>query len=242
MMVHTSQHDRARSNRPMRAAAAALATAVVISMGVVAGNPLSAAAPALPAWAANGSPAVVSMVPARLLDTRDDGATIDGRYEGEGALPGGQEVALQVIQRDAYDTIANPAQRPAGPDGASLTADDSTMVLLNVTAVYPDGPGFLTVYPCGAALPTASNVNYQAGDAVANSVLAPVGADGEMCVYSYATTHLVVDVVGHVPSTASGAGGVVPVVPARLLETRNGPGITTADALFLGRGRLAGGG
>lgn len=168
--------------------------------------------------------------------------TTDGRYEGEGALPGGQEVALQVIQRDAYDTIANPVQRPAGPDGASLTADDSTMVLLNMTAVYPDGPGFLTVYPCGAALPTASNVNYRAGDVVANSVLAPVGADGEVCVYSHATTHLVVDVVGHVPSPASGAGGVVPVVPARLLETRNGPGNTTADGLFLGQGRLAGGG
>lgn len=77
-MVHTSQHDRKRNNQPMRAAAA-LATAVVISMGLVAGNPLSAAARALPAWAANGSPAVVSMVPARLLDTRDDGA--DDRWQ-----------------------------------------------------------------------------------------------------------------------------------------------------------------
>ena len=204
-------------------------------------SPLTAAEPALPAWAANGSPSVISMVPARLLDTRSDGATIDGAFEGGGVVKAGQEVALQVIYRDAYNSIGNPVQRPSGPDGAPLTADDSPMVLLNVTAVYPEGPGFLTVYPCGAPLPTTSNVNYQAGAVVANSVLAPVGVDGKVCVYSHATTHLVVDVVGHVPRASSGNGGVVPVVPARLLETRNGPANTTADGLFRGQGRVAGG-
>ena len=34
--------------------------------------------------------------------------------------------------------------------------------------VVPIGPGYLTVYPCAAGLPLASNLNFAAGQTVAN--------------------------------------------------------------------------
>ena len=47
-------------------------------------------------------------------------------------------------------------------------------MLGTVTAVTPSGPGYLTVYPCPAR-PTASNLNYVAGDIVPNLVAIPPG-------------------------------------------------------------------
>ena len=36
-------------------------------------------------------------------------------------------------------------------------------VVLNVTVTGAQGSGFVTVFPCGEALPTASNLNFVAG-------------------------------------------------------------------------------
>ena len=50
---------------------------------------------------------------------------------------------------------------------------DASAAILSVVGVTPDGPGFLTVWPCGEDRPTASNVNLnRAGDVVPNAVLA----------------------------------------------------------------------
>ena len=59
--------------------------------------------------------------------------------------------------------------------------------------VVPSGPGYLTVYPCAAGLPLASNLNFAAGQTVANSATVPVGTDGRICVMTTVATHLVVD-------------------------------------------------
>ena len=82
----------------------------------------------------------------------------------------------------------------AGRGGVPADAD---AVFLNVTAVAPLAAGFLTVFPCGEELPNASNVNYGPGDVVPNAVLAKVGDDGKVCVFSLAATDLVVDANGH---------------------------------------------
>ena len=71
--------------------------------------------------------------------------------------------------------------------------------MLNVTAVVPDAPGHVTVFPCGSRVPTASNLNYVPGQVVPNAVLAKVGAGGKVCLFSVAGTDLLVDVNGFVP-------------------------------------------
>ena len=114
--------------------------------------------------------------PGRLLDTRVGGQTVDHLDEGIGRIAAGATYELPVLDR---------AMVPAG---------GVKSVVLNVTAVNPNGSGYLTVYPCGSARPNASNLNFVAGDVIPNSVIARVGTDGKVCIFSSAQTDLLVDV------------------------------------------------
>ena len=82
-----------------------------------------------------------------------------------------------------------------GRAGVPTTA---AAVMLNVTAVFPSGAGYLTVFPCGQPQPLASSVNYGPGVVVPNAVLAKVGFDGNVCIYTLADTDVLVDVNGYV--------------------------------------------
>ena len=70
-------------------------------------------------------------------------------------------------------------------------------VVLNVTATEPDLAGFLTVFPGNAARPPTSNVNYLAGQTIPNAVIVGLGPTGTVDIFSSATSHVVVDVVGY---------------------------------------------
>ncbi len=137
--------------------------------------------------------------PARLLDTRTGtGTGVRGEFR---RLVAGETLALQVADVSA-----------AGPAAAAV---------LNVTAVNPRAPGFITVHACDVARPTTSNVNYQAvGSVTATMTIARPDADGYVCLYSLADVDLVVDIAGTFPMTES------PVYkpldsPTRLLDTQN---------------------
>ena len=100
-------------------------------------------------------------------------------------------------------------------------------VVLDVTALRSTAGGYLTVWAGGAGRPGTANLNFGTGQTVGNLVLAPVGTDGTVNLYngSNGTVHLVADVSGYVRAgTASVQGAVVPLVPARLLDTRSGLG------------------
>src|SRR5690606_6618766 len=62
--------------------------------------------------------------------------------------------------------------------------------------VAPDGAGYLTAYPCDQERPTASNVNYVAGQTVAALAVARPDADGNVCVFTKAAADVVVDLAG----------------------------------------------
>ncbi len=115
---------------------------------------------------------LTSTVPVRLVDTRD----------GVGGLRLG-----------AGESLVVPV---AGVGGVPV---DVGAVVVNVTAVGASGSGFLTVYPCGSEVPTASNVNYVVGQVVANLVTAKVGAGGAVCVFSHVSTDVVIDLAGWFP-------------------------------------------
>jgi len=158
-------------------------------------------------------PSFAPGVPARLLDTRPSGTTIDGIDDGGDVRDADTTTALQVV----------------GRGGVPL---DATTVALNVTVTGAQGTGYITVYPCGATQPNASNLNYQAGSTIANAVIAKVSIGGNVCLYTSAATQLIVDVNGYYrDSTAFGS-----LVPARLLDTRaNSP---TVDGLYEDLGPL----
>ncbi|MFD2414758.1 glycoside hydrolase domain-containing protein [Amycolatopsis pigmentata] len=140
--------------------------------------------------------------PSRLLDTRGNTAP------GEATLqPGGVDV-LQV----------------SGTAGVPASA---TAVVLNVTAVGASGPGYLTVYPDGDARPTSSNLNFIAGQVIANLVTVPI-TDGKVDFYNFqGTVDVVADLFGYY---TNGSGDTfTPAGPTRLLDTRTngstlGPG------------------
>ena len=103
---------------------------------------------------------------------------------------------------------------------------DVAAVVLNVTAVDPSGPGFLTVYPTGSsAPPMTSNVNFTAGSVTPNTVIATLGTGGEVSIYSSnGAPNIVVDVsgwyTGSSSASATGYSFVPESTPARICDTR----------------------
>lgn len=71
-------------------------------------------------------------------------------------------------------------------------------VIVNLTAVDPAGSGFLTLFPCGGAVPLASNLNVVAGEVVANRAFVSTGGTRRFCVYSSVATDVVIDVEGSI--------------------------------------------
>jgi hypothetical protein len=81
---------------------------------------------------------------------------------------------------------------PVAGGGVAQVAVPGSGMLATVTAVTPAGSGYVTAYPCPNR-PTASNLNYVAGDIVPNQVLLTPGAGGAGCLFTLAPAHLVVD-------------------------------------------------
>ncbi|HEX4983859.1 MAG TPA: hypothetical protein VFV63_19285, partial [Ilumatobacteraceae bacterium] len=145
---------------------------------------------------------------------------------------GQSEFALWLRAQTLSLAIAGPGKLGAGrflrvriPGVGDVPAnggpgEDVTAVALNVTAVDPSGWGFFTVWPCGSPMPLdASHVNFLAPGAVEpNSVLAPVDASGDVCVWTYAASHVLVDVNGWFTSGFRGSA------PRRIVDTREGRG------------------
>jgi LPXTG-site transpeptidase (sortase) family protein len=101
-------------------------------------------------------------------------------------------------------------------------APGATAAVLNLTAVHPDGPGFLTAFPADRERPQSSNLNVsQADQTVANLATVPVDSAGRFAVYTSGTTDLVVDLFGVYQATSSaGSGRLVVLPPTRAFDTR----------------------
>ena len=111
---------------------------------------------------------------------------------------------------------------------------DATAVSLNVTVTEPDQPGFVTVYPCGT-LPTASSLNFVAGQTVPNAVLAPISGRGTVCFHSNTRAHLLADVNGWFEA----GSGYTSLTPQRVFDTRpDEPAVLNVGRTKIGPGRI----
>jgi hypothetical protein len=108
-------------------------------------------------------------------------------------LPGDIE---PVAPARVLDTRLGGARVPAGGVVSVTAPPGARAVALSLVATEPVADGYLTAYPCGQAPPLASNVNYRAGQSIANGTITPVAPDGTVCVTTYAATHVVVDLTG----------------------------------------------
>ena len=135
------------------------------------------------------------MASARLIDTRHGIGTPAVR------LPAGQMLRVPVLGR-------------GGVPGSGVGA-----VALNVTSVLPSKAGHATVWPCGLPRPDTSSVNFVPGGVFPNAVVVPVDSTGEVCVWTYSETDVLVDV-----SAWFGGAGSIGVASSRLVDTRHGIG------------------
>ena len=146
----------------------------------------------------------VSVAPSRVLDTRSgNGAT--------GPVAGWSTIHVQI----------------AGRGGVPSTGVSA--VVINVTVSAPKLGGYITVYPDGSTTPSASNLNFPAGDTRANLATVKLGGDGKIALTnsSGSTVQLIGDVAGYYLSgTPTTPGAFVSLNPSRVLDTRSGNGAT----------------
>lgn len=146
--------------------------------------------------------APVGIEPARYLDTRPgaDTNTFDGLMHGPGPVPA--ETMIEVPIR-----------------GRGNVPAEATAAIVNVTAVTPEGPGYLTLWPCSDPRPTTSTVNYAPGQVVPNGAVIDLSAAGTLCIFTKATADVVLDVTGYLTAEMT---PVHTMAPGRLFDSRAG--------------------
>lgn len=149
--------------------------------------------------------------PERVLSTRDGVAAPKAKVKGGTVL----ELPLT-----------------APTDNGSSILPGAVSAILNVTVTNPAGAGFISVYTCGVATPDASNLNFSAGQTIANLTFAWPGKSSRVCIFASETTDVLADLSGW---TGSNYGTMYP--PFRNMSTRDGenapkekvlPGSTTS--------------
>jgi alpha-tubulin suppressor-like RCC1 family protein len=150
------------------------------------------------------------------------------------SIPGGLKPLAASRLLDTAHGVGAPTVTAFGTARVQVTgrggvpAANVSAVVLNVTVTEPTRRGFVSVYADGAARPSASNLNFIAGQSVSNLVVAPVGPNGKVALYngSIGKVTLLADVAGYYLSGAPKvAGAFGSLEPTRLLDSRIGIGI-----------------
>jgi hypothetical protein len=158
---------------------------------------------------------------------------VDTRIAVGGALAAGVAGTFDVDS-------SNLADQGGSATGCGIPLAVAQAVTMTIVAVHPAGRGHLTAWGLGPQ-PTTSVLNYAANDVIANTAIIPVvpGGGDDFALFSLATTHVVVDVLGYFAASSATRldcqtfASEVVAVPVDLLSV--------VDA-FCGPGRAATGG
>ena len=188
------------------------------------------------------------VLPCRIVDTR---------LAGAGALAAH---SLRLFEVDAGDL----SDQGGSAAGCGIPLAVAQAVEMTIVAVQPASNGFLTAWGL-TEQPRTSVLNYAANDVIANTAIIPVAPGGgpDFTLFSLATTHVVVDVLGYFAAPSATrldcitvASEVVPVpvneltavdafCPAGRASTGGGHDVAEATiafpALFTTSSPLAGG-
>ncbi len=152
-------------------------------------------------------------LPARLLDTRCS-TTPRPTYCSSESLP--------------TQNSSLPAPQPSGAIAVAVTGLDNvptsaTAVSAVLTAANAQASGYLTVWPDNGSCnspPAVSNVNFDRGQSVANSITVEAGSSGKICVYNGSSVPIntVIDLNGYYSLTGD---TFTPSSPVRICDTRS---------------------
>jgi hypothetical protein len=164
-------------------------------------------------------------------------ADLNGTFETDGGL-----LAQPVTPDRILDTrlaLGYPVAAKVGAGdtvelqvGDAVVPSEAGAVTVNVTVTEPDDLGFITAYPCDQPRPEASNLNYAPGQSIANLVTAKLSADGRLCLYTLASTHLIADIAAWYGLDQP--AGLVELPPERFLDTRIGVGVASTTKVIAG--------
>ncbi len=153
--------------------------------------------------------------PARVADTRCAATPAPPFCDGE-SLPG-----------PSSPKLAPGGTLDVSPFGVDMSGLGISAVVVQLTATDTTAGGFLTAYPSAQATPpTASNVNFTAGQTTSTRAIVPLdSAHGDFKVFNpLGNTDVVVDLVGYFEDgsgpAADGSSLYTPIVPTRLTDTR----------------------
>ena len=133
-----------------------------------------------------------------------------------GFVPAGPQRALDT--RSGVPLSAGEVRRVPL---TGLVAAGAEVAAVNLLVVDPLADGFLTAFDCDRPRPWASNLNIAVGATQAAFALVELSGRGEICVFSSAPAHLVVDVFGsYVDRNAARANSFASSEPRRLIDTR----------------------
>ena len=157
--------------------------------------------------AASGTYQFYPLTPCRVVDTRD---TTKPPGLGPPYLPAQQTRDLPVLESGCI------------PQGSNPKAYSFNFTVLP----HPAGQelGYLTVWPKGESQPTVSTLNNPTATDVANAAIMPAGTGGNIEVYAYDTTDLLIDINGYFAEPGAGGLSMYPAAPCRVLDTRNAKG------------------
>ncbi len=141
------------------------------------------------------------LTPCRLVDTR--GA--DGPLGGP-RLPAQEERDFPLLTSSCI------------PEGLNPLAYSLNFTVVPNPAHQP--LGYLTVWPSNEPQPVVSTLNNPTATVVANAAIVPAAPDGDIDVYAYNTTDLLIDINGYFAAPGQGGYSFYPVAPCRAYDSR----------------------
>jgi hypothetical protein len=123
------------------------------------------------------------VTPCRIVDTRS---------AVEGALAAGVARTFDVDS-------SNLAEQGGSATGCGIPLAVAQAVTMTIVAVQPAARGYLAAWGLGPRPTPSSVLNYAANDVTANTAIIPVvpGGGNDFTLFTLATTHVVVDVLGY---------------------------------------------
>src|SRR4051794_5580502 len=103
------------------------------------------------------------------------------------------------IGRGVSGPLGQQQQIDVDVAGVAPVPPNATAAIVNVTSVNSSLPSFITVWPAGAAMPTASTLNPRPGIPVPNLAYLKLGSNGRLSLFNNTgSTDYLVDVFGYV--------------------------------------------
>ncbi len=137
------------------------------------------------------------VTPCRIADTRNASAPL-----------GGPSIDAKTTR--AFPILSSSCGIPSTAKAYSL----------NVTAVPHSTLNYLTIWPTGQTQPNVSTLNAPTGTVVANAAIVPAGTAGQVSVFAYDDSDVILDVNGYFAPPGPGGLALHTVDLCRVIDTR----------------------